>query len=137
VSLYDSKSTLASVSSLDVSNVLETNKSFQNDNPPTPLLRSKDSNAKQTLKLAEELMLKEEQIAQLELRIHDIVAASTREIESLKNSNVKYERSVQVRVEFAYNLSVLYCFCLHHRALITKIPCIIVPIEGISINCDV
>ena len=97
VSLYDSKSTLASVSSLDVSNILETSKNFQNETPPTPQLRSKDANAKQALKLAEELMLKEEQIAQMELRLHDIVSSSTREIESLKNSNTKYERSVQVR----------------------------------------
>ena len=98
VSLYDSKSTLASVSSLDVSNVLETSKTFQNERPTTPQLRSKDASVKQTHKLTEELVVKEEQIAQMEIRLHDLVASSKREIECLKNSNLKYERSVQVEV---------------------------------------
>ena len=98
MSLYDSKSTLASVSSLDVSNVLETSKTFQNERPTTPQLRSKDASVKQTHKLTEELVVKEEQIAQMEIRLHDLVASSKREIECLKNSNLKYERSVQVEV---------------------------------------
>ena len=96
VSLYDSKSTLASVSSLDVSSVLEANKSIHNESPSTPHLRVKDTSSKQAVRLTEELVQKEEQINRLEQRLHELVASSKREVESLRTSNSKYEQSLQV-----------------------------------------
>lgn len=92
VSLYDSKSTLASVSSLDVSSIIETNKSQSMDLSLSSQSRGNEHNAK----LSEELSQKQDRINELEKSYRGLMSTSKMEIESLKKSNVKYEQSVQV-----------------------------------------
>jgi len=97
MSMYDSKSTLASVSSLDIVN--DSNRSHVGEvafSPPRPPSSSAEVNKQNVAKLSEELAQKERLIASLQEQVKELKSTKT-EIESLRITCKKSDIAAKVR----------------------------------------
>ncbi|XP_076816193.1 uncharacterized protein LOC143462058 [Clavelina lepadiformis] len=90
VSIYDSKSTLASLSSLDVTIPSESNKSTLVENSVSLLSSQNGHEPKQDPKIEEELLKKEQHIVSLEAQLRD-ANNKLMQMDELKASNAKYK----------------------------------------------